>query len=182
MDLQQQYKKEVLPELQKELGYNNPLSVPRLEKIVVNVGLGEALTNKKVLDTVGEQLTAVAGQKPLPTKAKRAISGFKLRAGREIGLKVTLRRKRMYDFLTKVSRVVLPRLRDFRGVDPGKFDKQGNISLGFDDITVFPEMDIKVVSGTQSMEATFVTNTKKDSEAKLLLEKLGIPFSTKEHK
>lgn len=155
---------------------DNPLVAPRLTKIVVNVGLGEALTNKKALEAASEHLANITGQKPIVTRAKRAISGFKLRAGREIGLKVTLRKKRMYNFFEKLTRVVLPRLRDFRGVDISKFDKQGNLSLGFADYTAFPEMDNKEVDRIRGLEVTLVTSATSDKEAKLLLEKMGMPF------
>lgn len=179
--LQQRYNQEIKQQLMKELSYNNILAIPRLEKIVVNVGLGEVLVNKKVIDTVAKHITLITGQKPLVTRAKRAISGFKLRAGRPIGLKVTLRRKRMYDFLAKLTSMVLPRLRDFRGVDIKSFDHQGNISLGFQEYTVFPEMDAVDLDKIRGLEVTIATTADSDSEAKILLEKLGMPFSMKAH-
>lgn len=176
MDLQQRFKKEIAPQLKKELNYNNILAIPKLEKIVVNVGLGEALTNRKVLDTVAEHIALLTGQRPLVTRAKRAISGFKLRAGRSIGLKVTLRRKRMYDFFEKLTAVVLPRLRDFRGIDIKSFDNRGNLSLGFPEYIVFPEMDTVDLEKVRGLEVTIVTTADSDEKAKILLEKLGMPF------
>jgi len=180
MDLVLKYKKEIKPELAKELGISNLMAVPKLEKIVVNVGVGEALTNKKALDIVSEHLALITGQKPLATKSSRAISGFKLRAGKAIGLKVTLRKRRMYDFYRRLTDIVLPRLRDFRGIDPKAFDKQGNISIGFSEYSVFPEMDSIDTSEYRGMQVTIVTSAKKDEHARKLLEKLGFPFTKEE--
>jgi len=180
MDLVTRYKKEIKPELAKELGISNLMAVPKLEKIVINVGVGEALTNKKALDIVSEHLALITGQKPLATKASRAISGFKLRAGKAIGLKVTLRNKRMYDFYRRLTDIVLPRLRDFRGIDPKAFDKQGNISIGFSEYSVFPEMDNIDTADYRGMQVTIVTSAKKDEHAKELLVKLGFPFTKEE--
>lgn len=177
MDLKAYYQKTVVPELAKELKIANLISVPKLEKIVVNVGVGDALTNKKILGVVSEHIALITGQKPLITKASRAISGFKLRAGRSIGIKVTLRNKRMYAFFKILTDVVFPRLRDFRGIDPKAFDKQGNISVGFSEYSVFPELDSADVSEYRGLEATIVTSAKSDEVAKLLLLKLGFPFT-----
>jgi large subunit ribosomal protein L5 len=179
MNLQDKYIKEIRPQLLKELKLSNELAVPYISKIVVNIGLGEALTNKKAVDIVSKHIATITGQKPLVTKARRAISTFKLRVGKPIGVKVTLRRKRMYNFFDKVVTVVLPRLRDFRGIDEKKFDKQGNLSIGFPEYTVFPEMDTEEIDKTRGLEMTIVTSTKNSKEAKLLLEKLGMPFKNK---
>ncbi|MDP3983090.1 MAG: 50S ribosomal protein L5 [bacterium] len=177
MDLKTYYKQTVVPELAKELKIANLLAVPKLSKIVINVGVGEALTNKKALDIVAGHLTLITGQKPLITKATRAISGFKLRAGRDIGVKVTLRNKRMYAFFKRLTDIVLPRLRDFRGIDPLAFDKQGNISIGFSEYSLFPEMDNADTADYRGLQVTIVTSTKSDEHARELLVKLGFPFT-----
>ena len=180
MDLITEYTQTVKPELAKELKIKNMMAVPKLTKIVVNVGMGEALTNRKALEVVSEHLALITGQKPLATKAMRAISGFKLRAGSAIGLKVTLRNRRMYDFFQKLTTIVLPRLRDFRGINPKTFDRQGNISLGFKEYSVFPEMDNVDTAEYRGMEVTIVTSAKTDESAKQLLVKLGFPFTKEE--
>jgi len=175
-DLHQRYVKEIGPKLQKTLGVANHMAVPKLEKIVVNVGLGEALANKKVVDTMTTQLSAITGQKPQVTRAKRAISTFKLRAGDVIGLKATLRGKRMYDFLTKLIAIALPRVRDFRGIPKKGFDGKGNYTLGISEQTIFPELEYSMVDKVRGFEVTFVTTAKKDADAKTLLTLLGLPF------
>ncbi len=174
--LQEQYKKNIVPQLMKDLRIVNPLSVPKLEKIVINVGLGEALANKKVIDAMTAQLSAITGQKPQTTRAKRAISTFKLRAGDVIGLKVTLRGKRMYDFLTKLIAIAIPRVRDFRGIAKKGFDGKGNYTLGISEQTIFPELEYSMVDKVRGFEVTFVTTVQKDADAKAFLILLGLPF------
>jgi len=174
--LQEKYKKEMAPRLAKELGITNPMATPRLVKIVINCGLGDALKDKKILDSMSTQLGVITGQKPQVTRAKRAISTFKLQAGNAIGLKVTLRGKRMYDFFTKLVGIALPRVRDFRGVSGSGFDGQGNYTLGISEQTIFPELPYTLVDKVRGFEVTFVTSTKIDEQAKKLLEMLGMPF------
>ena len=174
--LQEKYKKEMAPRLAKELGITNPMATPRLVKIVINCGLGDALKDKKVLDSMSTQLGVITGQKPQITRSKRAISTFKLQAGNAIGLKVTLRGKRMYDFFTKLVGIALPRVRDFRGVSGSGFDGQGNYTLGISEQTIFPELPYTLVDKVRGFEVTFVTSTKIDEQAKKLLEMLGMPF------
>lgn len=176
MNLFEKYQKEILPDLQKELNIKNILSVPKLTKIVVNVGLGEALIDHKVMDRVVEQMTVITGQKPLITKAKVAISAFKLRIGDKVGVKTTLRGRRMYDFFEKLVRIVLPRVRDFRGVSKKSFDGQGNYNLGLNEQSVFPEIDYSKIDKVRGLEITFVTSAKNDEGAYQLLQKLGMPF------
>ena len=176
MSLLDQYNSTIKPELKKELGIANPLAVPKLVKIVVNTGLGEALADRKLLDKVAEQLAVITGQKPLATTAKVSISTFKLRAGEKIGLKVTLRGKRMYEFLEKLIRIALPRVRDFRGVSTRGFDNQGNYSLGIREQIIFPEINPDKVSKVFGMNITFVTTAKTDKEGKALLKFMGMPF------
>ncbi len=174
--LQEQYKKNIVPQLMKDLGIVHAMAVPKLEKIVINVGLGEALANKKVVDTMTTQLMAIAVQKPQVTRAKRAISTFKLRAGDVIGLKVTLRGTRMYDFLTKLVAIALPRVRDFRGIPNKGFDGRGNYTLGISEQTIFPELEYSMVDKVRGFEVTFVTTANTDTDAKALLMLLGLPF------
>ncbi len=174
--LQETYKKELAPKLAKELGITNAMAVPKLEKIVVNVGLGEALGDKKVMEKMMAQLSVITGQKPQVTTAKRAISTFKLRAGDAIGLKATLRGKRMYEFLTKFVAVALPRVRDFRGIPIKGFDGKGNYTLGVSEITIFPELEYSMVDKVRGFELTFVTTATSDSDARKLLTLLGLPF------
>lgn len=170
------YKKEILPKIQKEFGITNPMAAPRLTKIVVNASMGEALTDKKVLEKMGEQLAVITGQKAQITRAKRAISSFKLRAGDAIGLRVTLRGQRMYDFLTKLVGIALPRVRDFHGVPSGGFDGRGNYTLGISDQNIFPELDYSMIDKTRGFQITFVTKTTNNEQGKMLLTLLGIPF------
>lgn len=176
-ELKDKYNKEIVAYLVKTLGLNNPMSVPRLSKIVVNIGLGEALTDKKVMEKVAQQLTVIVGQKPQVTKAKRAISTFKLRAGDPIGLKATLRGTRMYDFFAKLVRIALPRVRDFRGVPINSFDGNGNYSLGLTEQTIFPELEYSMIDKVRGLEITFVTTAKNNNQAKQLLTQLGMPFA-----
>jgi large subunit ribosomal protein L5 len=152
------------------------MAVPRLVKIVINCGIGEAVLDKKILDNMGKQLTQITGQKPIITKAKKAISSFKLRENMPIGLKITLRKKRMYDFFTKLISIVLPRVRDFRGLRKTSFDKAGNYSMGLTEQLIFPELEYSMVDKIRGFQLTFVTTAKTDKEALVLLEHLGMPF------
>ena len=174
--LQDRYQKEIVPQLSKKLGRTNPLSLPRLQKIVVNMGVGKALQDKNRIEQSAEQLSQITGQKAQVTKAKVAVSGFRLREGNEIGCRVTLRGRRMYEFLDRLISVALPRIRDFRGVNPKSFDGHGNYSLGLTEQQVFPEIDPDKVTFTQGMDVTFVTSTTNDDEARELLRAFGMPF------
>jgi len=174
--LQDRYQKEIVPQLQTKLGRQNLLSLPRLQKIVINMGVGEALTDKDRVKQAAEQLTQIAGQRAQVTQARRAISAFRLREGNDIGCRVTLRGRRMYEFLDRLVSVALPRIRDFRGVNPKSFDGHGNYSLGLAEQMVFPEIDPDKVNFTQGMEVTFVTSTNNDDEARELLRAFGMPF------
>lgn len=170
------YQKEIAPQLAKKLGRANALSLPRLQKIVVNMGVGKALQEKNRMEQSAEQLAQITGQKALICKAKKAVSGFRLREGNEIGCKVTLRGRRMYEFLDRLISVALPRIRDFRGVNPKSFDGHGNYSLGLAEQMVFPEIDPDKVTFSQGMDVTFVTSTASDDEARELLRAFGMPF------
>lgn len=170
------YNKEVKNKLLKELGCKNICQVPKLEKIVINVGLGEATANIKVIDKSVEEISAIAGQKPVVTKAKKAISNFKLRKGVPIGVMVTLRREKMYEFLERLLVVSLPRTRDFKGISGKSFDGRGNYTLGVKEQLIFPEIDFDKVEKIKGMNITFVTSAKNDEEAKALLKALGFPF------
>jgi large subunit ribosomal protein L5 len=174
--LADRYNKEIVPKLVEKLGRKNILSLPRLKMIVVNMGVGKALQDKNRMEQSAEQLTQIAGQRCQVTKAKVAISGFRLREGNEIGCRVTLRGKRMYEFLDRLISIALPRIRDFRGVNPKSFDGHGNYSLGLSEQLVFPEIDPDKVSFTQGMDVTFVTSTKSDDESRELLRLFGMPF------
>jgi large subunit ribosomal protein L5 len=170
------YRKEIVPQLKKRLGRENVLSLPRLQKIVVNMGVGKALQDKSRMEQSAEQLSQITGQKAQIRKAKKAVSGFRLREGNEIGCRVTLRGRRMYEFLDRLISVALPRIRDFRGVDPRSFDGHGNYSLGLSEQGVFPEIDPDKVTFVQGMDVTFVTSTNSDDEARELLRSFGMPF------
>jgi large subunit ribosomal protein L5 len=174
--LWERYKKEIVPQLQKKLGRDNLLSLPRLQKIVLNMGVGKALQDKERMKQSAEQLTLIAGQRAQVRLAKNAISNFRLRQGAEIGCRVTLRGRRMYEFLDRLISIALPRIRDFRGVSPKSFDGQGNYSLGLAEQLVFPEVDPDKATFTQGMDVTFVTTTKNDDEARDLLRMFGMPF------
>jgi large subunit ribosomal protein L5 len=174
--LRERYKKDVIPALMKRFGYTNQMQVPRLQKIVVNMGLGEAVANPKIVDAAVVELTAIAGQKPVVTKAKKAIATFKLREGMPIGAMVTLRRERMWDFLDRLVTLGLPRVRDFRGTSAKAFDGAGNYTLGLKEQIVFPEIDFDRVEKIKGMNVTFVTSADTDEEAKELLAQLGMPF------
>lgn len=172
----ERYRKEVVPALMKHFGYKNIMQVPRLTKIVVNMGLGEAISNIKVLDQAVIELAQITGQKPVVTKAKKSVASFKLRAGMSIGAMVTLRKKRMYDFLDRLVNIGLPRVRDFKGVPLDSFDGRGNFTLGLKEQTIFPEADYSKVEKVKGMNITFVTTAKRDEEARELLAQLGMPF------
>jgi large subunit ribosomal protein L5 len=174
--LLEHYSKMVVPELKKKLGRENLMSIPKLKKIVLNMGVGKALQDKNRMEQAVDQLSQIAGQKAVVTKAKVAISSFKLRQGNEIGCRVTLRGKRMYEFLDRLINVALPRIRDFRGINPKSFDGQGNYSMGVSEQMIFPEIDADKVTFTQGMDITIVTSTSSDDEARELLKQFGMPF------
>jgi large subunit ribosomal protein L5 len=174
--MQENYKETIVKTLTDEFGITNVMAVPKLVKIVINVGLGEALKEKKSLELMGAQLAAITGQKAQVTRAKQSISTFKLRAGEPIGLKITLRGKRMYEFFTKLIAIALPRVRDFRGVPVKGFDGHGNYTLGVKEQTMFPDLDYKLVDKVRGFEATFVTTAPNDAQGKKLLELFGLPF------
>lgn len=175
--LKDRYTTEVIPALQKQFGYANPMQVPRLEKIVVNIGLGEALQNSKAVDAAVGDVQAITGQKPVVTRAKKSIAQFRVRTGNAIGVKVTLRGERMWDFLERLTRLALPRIRDFRGVPAKSFDGRGNYSLGLKEQLAFPEIDYDKVDRLRGLEISIVTTAKTDEESKRLLELLGMPFA-----
>jgi len=174
--LRELYESEIKGRLVKEFGYKNPMEVPRLVKVVLNMGLGEAVQNIKILDGAVEELTAIAGQKAVITRARRSIAAFKVREGMPIGVMVTLRRDRMYHFLDKLMNIVLPRVRDFRGVSPTGFDGRGNYTLGLKEQLIFPEINYDKVDKIKGMNITIVTTAKTDEEARLLLGQMGMPF------
>src|SRR5690349_11550254 len=174
--LQDRYNKEIVSQLQNKLGRDNRLALPRLQKIVVNMGVGKALQDKSRMEQAAEQLSQICGQRAQITKARIAVSAFRLREGNEIGCRVTLRGRRMYEFLDRLISVALPRIRDFRGVNPKSFDGNGNYSMGLTEQLVFPEIDPDKVTFTQGMDITFVTTTKNDDEARELLRLFGMPF------
>jgi len=170
------YRTECVPRMMQEFRYKSPMQVPRLQKVVINLGLGEAIQNIKLLDSAQAELGAIAGQKPVVTKAKKSIAAFKLREGMPIGCMVTLRRERMYFFLDKLVNVVLPRVRDFRGVSEKAFDGRGNYTLGIKEQIIFPEIDYDKIDKVKGMNITIVTNARTDEEGKFLLKLLGMPF------
>jgi large subunit ribosomal protein L5 len=175
--LRERYQAEVVPSLTKQFSYANPMQVPRLQKIVVNIGLGEALTNAKAIDAATGDLQLITGQKPIVTKARRSIAQFRLRTGNSIGAKVTLRNERMWDFYERLTTLALPRIRDFRGVPSKSFDGRGNFSLGMREQLAFPEIDYDKVDRLRGLEISIVTTAKTDEESKRLLELLGMPFA-----
>jgi len=177
--LEERYRKEIVPALIKEFGYRNVMEAPRLEKIVVNVGLGEALQNAKAIDAAIRDISIITGQRPIVTRAKKSIAGFKLRAGNPIGVKVTLRGDRMYDFLDRLCNLALPRQRDFRGVSRDSFDGRGNYTLGLQEQLIWPEIDYDSIDKVRGMEVSIVTTAKTDEEGLRLLELLGMPFKRK---
>lgn len=178
--MHERYKTEVAPALLKSFGFKNTMQVPRIEKVVVNIGLGEALDNPKALESATSDLAAITGQKPVQTKARKSIANFKLREGRLIGAKVTLRGERMWAFLDRLMNVALPRVRDFRGVSANAFDGRGNYTLGLKDQLVFPEIEYDKIDKLRGMEVTIVTSAGTDEHARALLQLLGMPFSRKE--
>lgn len=178
--LHERYKNEIVPALQKSFDFKNVMQVPRIEKIVVNIGIGEALDNPKALESAVADLTIVTGQKPVTTKARKSIANFKLREGRLIGTKVTLRGERMWAFLDRLVNTALPRVRDFRGVSPNAFDGRGNYTLGLRDQLIFPEIEYDKIDKLRGMEVTIVTTARNDDQARALLRMLGMPFSKKE--
>ena len=177
--LRELYRQQVVPAMQKELVYEHVMQVPRLEKIVVNVGVGEALQNAKALDATVHDITIITGQKPIVTRARKSIANFKLREGNPIGVKVTLRGNRMWDFLDRLCNIALPRQRDFRGISPDSFDGRGNYSLGLREQLVFPEIDYDEIDKIRGMEITIVSTAQTDEEALYLLRHLGMPFKSR---
>ncbi len=174
--LKERYQKEIVPQLIQEFKYATPMQAPRIAKVVVNVGVGEALTNAKALDATVGDITAITGQKPIITKAKKSIATFKLREGRAIGVKVTLRSDRMWQFLDRLCNIVLPRIRDFRGIAPDAFDGRGNYTLGMREQITFPEIQYDKVDKIRGMEISIVTTARTDEEGRRLLELIGMPF------
>ena len=174
--LKEHYRNNVVPKLVKEFGYKNPNQVPRIAKVTLNMGLGEAIQNEKILDSAVMEMTAITGQKAVITRARRSIAAFKLRANMAIGVMVTLRRDRMLYFLDKLLNIVLPRVRDFRGVNPKAFDGRGNYTLGLKEHLIFPEIDYDKVDKVKGLNITIVTTAKTDEEARTLLAELGMPF------
>jgi len=175
--LKERYKKEVIPGLMERYGYKNIMQVPRLDKVVLNIGLGEAIREAKALEAAEKDLTAMSGQHPIITRAKKSIAAFKLRTGMPIGLKVTLRGERMYDFFDKLVNAVLPRVREFQGVSRDSFDGQGNYTLGLKEQIVFPEVDYDKIDRLRGLEVSIITTAKTDDEGRHLLEAVGMPFS-----
>jgi len=176
--LRERYEKDVAPALDKEFGYGNVMAIPRIEKVVVNMGLGEATQNAKIVDTGADEVARITGQKPVITRAKKSIAQFKVRKGMPIGTMVTLRGERMWEFLDRLIAVALPRVRDFRGVSPRGFDGRGNYTLGLRDQLLFPEIDYMKVDKARGMNVSVVTTAKTDEEARKLLQLLGMPFRT----
>jgi large subunit ribosomal protein L5 len=174
--LREHYAKAVVPALNKDFGYKNPMAVPKIQKVSINIGLGEATGNSKLMDSAVNELAAIAGQKPVVTKAKKSIAAFKLREGMSIGCMVTLRGDRMYEFLDRLMNVALPRVRDFRGVSPKSFDGRGNYTLGLKDQLIFPEIDYNKVDKTKGMNISITTTAKSDAEGLALLRHMGMPF------
>jgi large subunit ribosomal protein L5 len=174
--LKERYQKEVAPAIAKEFGITNPMAIPRVEKVVLNMGMGEAIANAKILDTATEELRTITGQKPVITKAKKSIASFKLRQGMPIGVMVTLRGDRMYEFLDRFVSIALPRVRDFRGVSPKAFDGRGNYTIGVREQLIFPEVDFNKVDKLRGMNITIITSARNDEQARALLKGLGMPF------
>ena len=175
--LQERYKNEVVPALLKEFGYANPMQVPAVGKIVINIGMGEAVGNAKALDNAVNDLQIITGQKPVVTRAKRSIAQFKIRQGMPIGVMVTLRGARMYEFVDRLFNIALPRVRDFRGLSPDAFDGHGNYTLGLKEQLIFPEIEYDKIDRVRGMEISFVTSARNDAEGRRLLEMLGMPYS-----
>ena len=178
--MQEKYNQEVVPALRKAFDFKNIMQIPRIDKVVVNIGMGEALDNPKALESAVSDLTTITGQKPVMTKARKSIANFKLREGRLIGTKVTLRGNRMWSFLDRLMNTALPRVRDFRGVSANAFDGRGNYTLGLRDQLIFPEIEYDKIDKLRGMEVTIVTTAKNDDQARVMLQLLGMPFSKKE--
>ncbi|MCS6996614.1 MAG: 50S ribosomal protein L5 [Casimicrobiaceae bacterium] len=174
--LQEYYRKEIVPALMKQFGYRSPMQVPRLTKIVVNMGVGEAVADRKVIESASKDLMAITGQKPVVTRAKKAISNYKIRQGYPIGTMVTLRARHMYEFLDRLVNIALPRVRDFRGLPPRGFDGRGNFNLGIKEQIIFPEIEYDKIDALRGMNITITTTAKTDAEAKALLLAFGFPF------
>jgi large subunit ribosomal protein L5 len=174
--LKERYQKEIAPAIAKEFGISNPMAIPRVNKIVINMGMGEAIANAKILDTAADELRAITGQKPVITKAKKSIASFKLRQAMPIGVMVTLRGDRMYEFLDRLVSIALPRVRDFRGVSPKAFDGRGNYTIGVREQLIFPEIDFNKVDKLRGMNISIVTTARNDEQARALLKGLGMPF------
>ena len=175
--LQERYTNEITKNLMKKFGYKSTMQIPKMEKIVINIGVGDAVNNSKFLEEAVEELTLISGQKPIVTTAKKSIAGFKVREGQAIGCKVTLRSERMYEFLDKLVSISLPRVRDFRGVPKNSFDGRGNYTLGVKEQLIFPEIDFDKVNKTRGMDIVLVTTAKTDEEGRALLTELGMPFA-----
>ena len=175
--LQDFYKADVAPALMKKFNYKSPMQIPRFDKIVINVGAGEAKDNAKVIDAIIADVTAITGQKAVPTHAKKSVANFKIRQGMTIGVKVTLRGSRMYEFMDRLFNLALPRVRDFKGINPNAFDGRGNYSLGLKEQIIFPEIEYEKVDKIRGMDIAFVTTATNDEEAKALLELMGAPFA-----
>ena len=175
--LKEMYKADVAPALMKKFSYKSPMQIPRLDKIVINVGAGDAKDNAKVIDKIIEEITAITGQKAVPTYARKSVANFKLRQGMKIGVKVTLRGDRMYEFMDRLFNIALPRVRDFKGINPNAFDGRGNYSLGLKEQLIFPEIDYDKVDKVRGMDIVFVTTAPNDEEAKALLTLMGAPFA-----
>ena len=174
--LQEQYKNEIIPKLQKELGFSNTMSVPKIEKITINMGLGKALGDKKVLESALEELGLISSQKPVSCLARKSVASFKLREGNAIGCKVTLRKERMYEFLDRLVNIAIPRIRDFRGLNEKSFDGRGNYNMGITEQIVFPEIEFEKVTSMRGMDIAITTNAKNDEDAKKLLAMFNFPF------
>ncbi|MGD9661636.1 MAG: 50S ribosomal protein L5 [Porticoccaceae bacterium] len=174
--LKEVYKKEIAPRLQAELGLNNVMEIPRITKITLNMGVGEALADKKILENAVNEMTLISGQKPVITKARKSVAGFKVREGWPIGCKVTLRSERMYDFLERLISIAIPRIRDFRGISPKSFDGRGNFSMGVSEQIIFPEIDYDKVDALRGMDITITTTAKNDDEGRALLRAFNFPL------
>ena len=175
--LKEMYKADVAPALMKKFSYKSPMQIPRLDKIVINVGAGDAKDNAKVIDKIVEEITAITGQKAVPTYARKSVANFKLRQGMKIGVKVTLRGDRMYEFMDRLFNIALPRVRDFKGINPNAFDGRGNYALGLKEQLIFPEIEYDKIDKIRGMDICFVTTANTDEEARALLAALGAPFS-----
>ncbi len=179
MNLKERYKAEIVPALMEKFSYKSVMQVPKLDKIVINMGVSDVRENSKALENAMNDLTIIAGQRPVVTKARKSIAAFKVREGMDLGCKVTLRSEKMYEFATKLFNVALPRVRDFKGVNPNSFDGRGNYSMGVKEQLIFPEIEYDKIDKTRGMDIIFVTTAKTDEEAKALLEMLGLPFAEK---